>query len=231
MSAALPAQARHVRCFVLAWLESRAACCHSFSMSEVATTSVQERRKAQQERQRRRLILAAGETFVALGYATSTVADILKAAGMSRRSFYEFFTSKEDILLALLDEMVAEIRAEVSELTRGVENPFERATLMMLAYVRVAARFPVVSYQVMAAGGEPRVRRRQHLASFLEQLNEQLRAAHEAGLISRSPDDVTLRMLVGGLDHLILSYHLDGTRERLGETEGQVRELFSRAFK
>jgi AcrR family transcriptional regulator len=200
-------------------------------MSEVATTTVQERRKAQQERQRRRLILAAGETFVALGYATSTVADILKAAGMSRRSFYEFFTSKEDILLALLDEMVAEIRAEVSELTQGVEDPFERATLLMLAYVRVAARFPVVSYQVMAAGGEPRVRRRQHLSAFLEQLNEQLRAAHEAGLISRAPDDVTLRMLVGGLDHLILSYHLDGTRERLGETEQQVRELFARAFK
>src|SRR3954466_12353412 len=118
-------------------------------MSEVAASSVQERRKVQQERQRRRLVLAAGETFVALGYATSTVADILKAAGMSRRSFYEFFTSKEDILLALLDEMVAEIRIEASELTRNEENPFERATLLMLAYVRVAARFPVVSYQVM----------------------------------------------------------------------------------
>jgi AcrR family transcriptional regulator len=200
-------------------------------MSEVATTSVQERRKAQQERQRRRLILAAGETFVALGYATSTVADILKAAGMSRRSFYEFFTSKEDILLALLDEMVNEIGAEVRELTQSVEDPFERATLLMLAYVRVAARFPVVSYQVMAAGGEPRVRRRQHLSAFLEQLNEQLRAAHERGLITRAPDDVTLRMLVGGLDHLILSYHLDGSRERLSETEQEVRELFSRAFK
>src|SRR5690348_14459895 len=102
-------QARHERCIAFPFLESSAWCCHSFSMSEVATTSVQERRKAQQERQRRRLILAAGETFVALGYATSTVADILKAAGMSRRSFYEFFTSKEDILLALLDEMVNEI--------------------------------------------------------------------------------------------------------------------------
>jgi AcrR family transcriptional regulator len=75
-------------------------------MSELVSTTVQDRRKAQQERQRRRLVLAAGETFVSLGYATSTVADILKTAGMSRRSFYEFFTSKEDILLALLDEMV-----------------------------------------------------------------------------------------------------------------------------
>jgi AcrR family transcriptional regulator len=176
-------------------------------------------------------VLAAGETFVALGYATSTVADILKTAGMSRRSFYEFFTSKEDILLALLDEMVHEVRAETIEATRGVEDPFETSVLMMLAYVRMATRFPVVGYQVMAAGGEPRVRRRQHLAAFTETLEKHLRAAHEAGLISRGPDDVTLRLLIGGLDHLILSYHLDGARERLPETETNVRELFTRAFK
>jgi len=201
------------------------------TMSEVVSTTVQDRRKAQQERQRRRLVLAAGETFVALGYATSTVADILKTAGMSRRSFYEFFTSKEDILLALLDEMVIEVRGESIEITRGIENPFEMAVLSMIAYVRVATRFPVVGYQVMAAGGEPRVRRRAHLAAFTETLERHLKAAHEQNLISRGPDDVTLSLLIGGLDHLILSYHLDGARERLPETEANVRELFTRAFK
>jgi AcrR family transcriptional regulator len=200
-------------------------------MSDVVSTTVQDRRKAQQERQRRRLVLAAGETFVTLGYATSTVADILKTAGMSRRSFYEFFTSKEDILLALLDEMVHEVRGEVVEITRGIENPFEMAVLNMIAYVRVATRFPVVGYQVMAAGGEPRVRRRLHLAAFTETLERYLNESHQQGLISRGPDDVTMRLLIGGLDHLILSYHLDGARERLPETEANVRELFTRAFK
>ncbi len=202
-------------------------------MSDLVSTSttVQDRRKAQQERQRRRLVLAAGETFVSLGYATSTVADILKTAGMSRRSFYEFFTSKEDILLALLDEMVHEVRAESIEVTRGADTPFELAVLTMIAYVRVATRFPVVGYQVMAAGGEPRTRRRQHLAAFTENLERHLNEAHSAGLISRGPDAVTLSMLIGGLDHLILSYHLDGARERLPETEANVRELFTRAFK
>ena len=79
----------------------------------VEAPPVADRRRAQQERQRTRLVLAAGETFVALGYATATVADILKLAGMSRRSFYEFFTSKEDVLLALLDEIVVEVRNEI----------------------------------------------------------------------------------------------------------------------
>ncbi len=195
------------------------------------STTVSDRRKAQQERQRKRLVLAAGETFVALGYAPATVADILKTAGMSRRSFYEFFTSKEDVLLALLDEMMVEIRSEAVALTRDVDDPLETVVLLAIGYLRVAVRFPVVGYQVMAAGGEPRKRRRLHLAQFMDMFRGQLERAHEQGQISRAPDDVTLHLLVGGLDHLILSYHLEGTRERLPETEGQVRELFMRTFK
>jgi AcrR family transcriptional regulator len=199
--------------------------------AETTRTAVTDRRKAQQERQRKRLVLAAGETFVALGYAPATVADILKTAGMSRRSFYEFFTSKEDVLLALLDEMVIEIRTEAVALTRDADDPLEIAVLFAIAYLRVAVRFPVVGYQVMAAGGEPRKRRRLHLSQFMDMFRNQLERAHERGLIAREPDDVTLRLLIGGLDHLILSFHLDGTRERLLETEPQVRALFSRAFR
>jgi len=197
----------------------------------VESTPVADRRRAQQERQRTRLVLAAGEAFVSLGYATATVADILKLAGMSRRSFYEFFTSKEDVLLALLDEIVVEVRGEAMELTRGVDDPLEVAIQIMIAYVRVASRFPMVGYQVMAAGGEPRKRRRQQLNAFMALIEGQLRNALERGLISRAPDDITLRLLIGGMDHLILSYHLDGAREKLLETEPYVRDLFTRAFK
>ncbi len=197
----------------------------------VESSPVADRRKAQQERQKTRLVLAAGETFVDLGYASATVADILKLAGMSRRSFYEFFSSKEDVLLALLDEIVVEVRGEAMALTRGVDDPLEVAVLIMTAYVRVATRFPMVGYQVMAAGGEPRARRRSQLIAFMALIEGQLRTAYERGSISREPDDVTLRLLIGGMDHLILSYHLDGAREKLLETEPQVRELFTRAFK
>lgn len=200
-------------------------------MAEQGRASGEERRAAQQQRQRKRLIIAAGETFVARGYATATVADILRQAGMSRRSFYELFTSKEDVLLALLDEMVREVRKEVAAAGVAADDPVETATQMLLSYVRVASRFPVVGYQVMAAGGAARERRRSHLRSFLDALSAEVERAHGAGKFSRGPDRTTVRLLIGGLDHLILSYHMDGRRERLVETEPQVRELFLRAFR
>jgi AcrR family transcriptional regulator len=54
-------------------------------------------RKIQQARQTWRMCAAAEVAFAKLGRGT-TVADILKAAGMSRRSFYEMFGKIEDIV-------------------------------------------------------------------------------------------------------------------------------------
>ena len=50
---------------------------------------------------RSRIIGKAAGVFGKLGAADSTVEDILKAAGVSRRTFYKFFQSKEDVLDAL----------------------------------------------------------------------------------------------------------------------------------
>ncbi len=52
---------------------------------------------------RDRIIQAAIELFYAHGYAGTGMAEILKKANANSGSFYFFFTSKEDLLLAVLD--------------------------------------------------------------------------------------------------------------------------------
>lgn len=52
---------------------------------------------------RDRLIQAAVELFYEHGYAATGMADILKRAKANSGSFYFFFKSKEDLLLAVLD--------------------------------------------------------------------------------------------------------------------------------
>ena len=171
--------------------------------------------------------MAAGETFVQMGYAVATVADILKTAGMSRRSFYEFFTSKEDILSALLEMTVSEFKAEFSEATKGTVDSFEAAILTLLAYIRMSARLPLASYQTMAAGGSPREHRIQQVKDLTEALHAHLTKAYEQRLITYPPNDVVLHMLVGGIDHLVISY----PRDQLSEAESKVREMVERMFK
>ena len=53
---------------------------------------------------RRRLIDALADSIDDVGYSTTTVADIVRRARTSRRTFYEYFSDREACLVALLTE-------------------------------------------------------------------------------------------------------------------------------
>ena len=55
------------------------------------------------ESQRERVLVGMADAVAAKGYANVAVADVIERAGVSRRSFYEHFTNKEDAFLAAYD--------------------------------------------------------------------------------------------------------------------------------
>lgn len=56
------------------------------------------------ENQRRRLIVGAARAIYENGYAGATIADIVKFAAVSRRTFYEHFTGVDDVAHAMVEE-------------------------------------------------------------------------------------------------------------------------------
>ncbi|ALJ20342.1 TetR/AcrR family transcriptional regulator [Microbacterium sp. No. 7] len=62
---------------------------------------------------RETLAEAACELFLEQGYEQTTVADITQRAGVSRSSFFNYFSSKADVLWAGLDERIAALRARL----------------------------------------------------------------------------------------------------------------------
>lgn len=63
--------------------------------------------------QRERLIAAVVRVTAAKGYQATSVADILKAAGVGRESFYRYFGNKEDCFLAANDVLIDDLEAEI----------------------------------------------------------------------------------------------------------------------
>ncbi len=59
---------------------------------------------------RGRLLREGGRLIHARGYEAVSVADICQAAGLQKGSFYHFFPSKRDLVLAVLDEIAAHER-------------------------------------------------------------------------------------------------------------------------
>lgn len=66
---------------------------------------------------RHRLLDGLADSITERGYRTSTVADIVRAARTSKRTFYDHFTSKEECFLELLradnEALALRIRSEV----------------------------------------------------------------------------------------------------------------------
>jgi AcrR family transcriptional regulator len=72
--------------------------------------------------QRERLIAGLAEAVAENGYAGTTIAHITRHAAVSRRTFYEHFSSKDECFVAAYDTVMAELRERVDEAFNAEEE-------------------------------------------------------------------------------------------------------------
>jgi len=89
---------------------------------------------------RERLVMTALRLFGDKGYESTSVSDVLKAAGANSGSLYHFFPTKQDLLLEVLrryrDGIGPMLLAPAWE---GVDDPVERVFALLAAYRRALA--------------------------------------------------------------------------------------------
>jgi TetR/AcrR family transcriptional repressor of nem operon len=84
---------------------------------------------------RERLIESAMALFWEKGYANTSMSDLLTAARANSGSFYHFFSSKEELLLAVLDRYLALLQPQVlTPAWEGIEDPIERIFALLARY-------------------------------------------------------------------------------------------------
>jgi TetR/AcrR family transcriptional repressor of nem operon len=84
---------------------------------------------------RERLIDAAMALFWEKGYANTSMSDLLTSAKANSGSFYHFFPSKEDLLLAVLDRYFVMLHpAMLAPAWEGIDDPIERIFALLARY-------------------------------------------------------------------------------------------------
>lgn len=131
-------------------------------------------RLSQSERRaqtRRRLLDAAAELFVDRGYHAVSLEEIAARAGFSRGALHYNFTAKQDLLLTLLDEHLAERGQQLGAARLSEDDPVaiaedtiralpfdRRFSLLFLEYTCAAARDPEIATAMRAQLDELRAR-------------------------------------------------------------------------
>lgn len=168
---------------------------------------------------RSRLLQAMAACAADKGFANTTIADIVREAGVSKRTFYEHFSSKEACFLMLFRAVSASALRTLSEAVKG-RTPWhaqlEHALDAYFAHLSAGPRLLRTLFVEVHHLGEEgtRVRREvmQHLADFLLQtVNHSLDDA--VAWPELSP---TMALAaVGGINELVLQAIERGEAEQL----------------
>ena len=92
-------------------------------------------RAPRQDNRRRQLLAAAARRLAHQGFRATTIRDIAGDAGMLPGSLYYHFASKNDLLLAVYEEGVRRIAANVDRAVAGAANPWARLEAACAAHL------------------------------------------------------------------------------------------------
>jgi AcrR family transcriptional regulator len=172
--------------------------------------------------QRDRLLDGMARTVAQRGYAATPVAEVLKAAGVSRRTFYEQFADKEDCFVAAYDAIAAlctERLVVAYHRGDGWEDGIARAYDALLATL---AREPAFAHlgvvDVLGAGPLALARREAALRRFARFID----FTRERATTAVTPPRLVGQAIVGGIHELIYSQIVRGETATLPQLTDEL---------
>lgn len=152
---------------------------------------------------RQRLLTGMAAALREKGFKATTVADVVRHAKVSRRTFYEEFSSREQCYVALLEQQDRRVVEAVRTAVRGGSSWRDQVHQAIEAYVDVVAADPQVTLSWIRdlptldlVAVETERRSTDTMLDLMRELSSGA-AFRSAGLLPL--DETTARLLVGGL--------------------------------
>ncbi len=175
--------------------------------------------------QRSRMLGAAVEAVEEVGYARMTVAQVIGRARVSRKTFYDVFTDREDCFLAAFDQALNQARTIAQEAyTReqswreGVRAALARLLLFMDEEPGLAKLCLV---EALGAGERVLDRRTQ----MLEEIAAVIDRGRGVSSTVREPPEVTAEGVVGAIFAVLHTRILEQGEERLTDLLGALMSM------
>jgi AcrR family transcriptional regulator len=178
---------------------------------------------------RQRLIAAMADSIKTKGYRETTVADVVRIARTSRRTFYEHFADREACFLALFEETTGRTMERIAAAV-SPDEPWEQQVDRALdAYIADVTAEPALQQSFVRElpglarqGAEQQRLVVERFAQLLVELVELDRREQPETITRPLPLDVAI-IIVGGLrELLIVSIQQGRDLHELRDSAGQV---------
>ncbi|MGY1663318.1 TetR/AcrR family transcriptional regulator [Geodermatophilus sp. SYSU D00705] len=173
---------------------------------------------------RERAILATAEALLAQrSPAEISVDDLARGAGISRPTFYFYFASKEAVVLALLDRVVAEARELRAAALAGASDDVRESWRAALVAVRDTFRahraLTAAATQLLAASAEVRELWSQVMEGFVAETAAAIEGERARGAAPGGPAARDLATALNWMNERVIQGTLAGQQPAVGEDE------------
>jgi len=166
------------------------------------------------------ILEAALKTFVKRGYPETKVAEIASEAGVAEGTLYNYFQSKEDLLLALFDEKWSMIISEIKKKIQRLDDPnrklkaiFSTVVMMFKKNRQLAELFMVDIKQSSIFLNNYTINR---IVEFLALIEDILEEGKRKGIYRKDLNTRVAKMIIfGAAQGILLSWVLgESTAEK-----------------
>lgn len=178
---------------------------------------------------RDRLMRAMGESLMEKGFAGTVVADIVKRARVSRRTFYEEFADRGECFLALCDRATDVARVVINQAADPELSWEDQSKQAVDAYFNFMSVEPLLTramlFEVYALGDRGIAGHRETHDKFTEQLLELAARARETDDSIRDISYASAAAVVGAIYQLIQMATEEEPRVSMDEARVAAVEL------
>lgn len=181
----------------------------------------------------RQILDAAVRVFARNGYYNSRVSDIAKEAGIASGTIYLYFKTKDDILVTLFRERMAEFVAHLRKMTAALPDARTKLRRLVALHFELLESNPDLAevVQVELRQGQKFFRgaSAHEIQAYFALIGSILDEGVAAGHFRKDlPVKVATKVLFGAVDQMATSWVLGKRGYKLLETAPAVAEIFLR---
>jgi AcrR family transcriptional regulator len=188
------------------------------------------------EDRRDRLVRAALELFGTAGYAATSIEGICAAAGVTARHFYEHFGSREALLRAIYDDVVADAHHAIM---RSLASPapdatarVERAVAAFVhSYLDDPRRARVACVEIIGVSPEMERHRRTVIHAFASVVEAQAESLAASGSFVARDFGRTGIAMAGAVNELLADWIMRRDRPPVARFAAELGDFFVAALK
>jgi AcrR family transcriptional regulator len=193
--------------------------------------SERKRNRAQQAVETRRILIkAARRLFARKGYHATGTHEIVKKAGVTRGAFQHYFAKKEELFLAVFQEVRKEWIDEATKDAHGKANRWERFRIHLKSFIR-AATTPDVHRIVMIDGPAvlgSKTWREIHARDGLGVITEAIEDGIASGIIRPQPPETLVYLIIALIEEsALLVTYAETPQEQIARAEIALDTLLS----